>query len=113
MLVNIKGWDVEVDDNIVDIIIMLNKKGYGTNFCCEGHAEKNVLHVYVCFDKVYDFKDIPKGLKNRTSRNQTVIEYVTTMKNYNLKRLRKLDRVAQLRKWVNELPINPDIENNI
>jgi hypothetical protein len=112
MLVKIKGWDVEIDDNIADIIVMLNQKGYGTKFCCEGHDEKNILHVYVCFDKVYDFKNSPKGMKSKIFQNQTLIEFLSVAKNLELRKLRKLDRVAQLRKWAKELPNNPDIENN-
>ena len=29
--------EIEVDEQIVDIIINLNKKGYKTKFCCSGH----------------------------------------------------------------------------
>ena len=31
----------EIDENMCYIISILNKKGYKTQFCCEGHYEKN------------------------------------------------------------------------
>lgn len=41
---------VEIDDNIFDIIVMLNKKGYHTKYCCGGH-DRLLDEVYIVFDK--------------------------------------------------------------
>ncbi len=41
---------IEIDDNIFDIIVMLNKKGYHTKYCCGGH-DRLSDEVYIVFDK--------------------------------------------------------------
>lgn len=41
---------IEIDDNIFDIIVMLNKKGYHTRYCCGGH-DRLLDEVYIVFDK--------------------------------------------------------------
>lgn len=33
---------IEIDTEIVDTIILLNKKGYKTKYCCAGHNDKTV-----------------------------------------------------------------------
>ena len=47
---------VEIDDNISDIIVMLNKKGYHTRYCCGGH-DRLLDEVYIMFSK-WDSHDI-------------------------------------------------------
>ena len=56
MLLNRDTWErteshynaVEIDDNIADIIATLNKKGYHTRACCEGH-EGDYYFNYILF----------------------------------------------------------------
>lgn len=40
---------IELDPNIGKVVQMLNKKGYYTKFCCEGHGKYN---PYISFDQV-------------------------------------------------------------
>ena len=47
---------IEIDDNIFDIIVMLNKKGYHTRYCCGGH-DRLLDEVYIMFSK-WDSHDI-------------------------------------------------------
>ena len=43
----------ECDDLIVDSIIMLNQKGYLTDFCCSGHeGEGRSVQPYVSFTRI-------------------------------------------------------------
>ena len=46
---------IELDDNIADIVMLLNHKGYQTRFSCEGHTEQvcepGAIGTYVLFEK--------------------------------------------------------------
>lgn len=39
----------DIDDDIVDVIIQLNNKGYNTNACCSGHPESKDYGMYIAF----------------------------------------------------------------
>jgi hypothetical protein len=42
---------VEVDENFIESISLLNKKGYTTKNCCSGHTNpKDVHHAYIQFE---------------------------------------------------------------
>lgn len=41
---------IELDPNIAETISLLNKKGYLTKFCCEGHNEQRDDNGYVYFE---------------------------------------------------------------
>ena len=51
-----------IDKGMLDILIELNRKGYMTIFCCEGHLDdKNNWEGYLAFDKTYKFIEYPVG----------------------------------------------------
>ena len=54
---------IEIDEGMVDIICKLNKKGYQTLNCCEGHINSCGICTYIQFKTVYDFKNIPNGFE--------------------------------------------------
>lgn len=37
---------IESDPNIADAISILNKKGYYTKYCCEGHSDRDSPYIY-------------------------------------------------------------------
>ena len=45
---------IRIDKNIADIILELNKKGYKTSQCCEGHIEDGYFHPYIYFSYLFD-----------------------------------------------------------
>lgn len=54
---------IELDPNIASMISKLNKKGYTTAFCCEGHTSKNYNNedAYIMFRALkMDPNNIPK-----------------------------------------------------
>lgn len=59
---------VEVDELMVPAIILLNQKGYMTEFCCSGHVYDNGCTSYVLLDSLitdvlgYEIENIKKIL---------------------------------------------------
>lgn len=58
---------VEIDENILNVIIALNKKGYATKFCCEGHIdyddsgiETGITAPYIAFEDGIHLPSIPE-----------------------------------------------------
>jgi hypothetical protein len=62
---------VEIDDNIADIICELNRKGYYTRACCEGHESDKGLYHYILF--ATPVPSVPYGA--RTNKGRTLVEY--------------------------------------
>lgn len=95
-----KGYLVEIDDNIFDDIIMLNKKGYKTIYCCEGHRENTLFDMYIMFGEDMSKYNIPLPLK--LDRNKHIVRFkkwsdkATDLEIENARRT--------LKKWVTELP---------
>ena len=49
-----------IDEGMWDILIELNRKGYITIFCCEGHLnDKGKWEGYIAFDRTYKFAEYP------------------------------------------------------
>lgn len=46
---NCFGNVIEVDDNMVYIIIKLNKNNYETQACCQGHVSEHSIFIYIKF----------------------------------------------------------------
>jgi hypothetical protein len=62
---------VEIDDNMVEIICTLNRKGYHTRACCEGHDDPYGYYCYVLFTD--SLPSLPYGA--RSNKTHTLIEY--------------------------------------
>lgn len=63
---------VDIDPNIAREIVILNRKGYKTHFCCEGHGMKDNPDFYVAFT-------IPKV------RFEEIINTITFPKDWEMK----------------------------
>jgi hypothetical protein len=51
---------VEIDENFIEAIILLNKKGYYTCFCCSGHPNnKDCYHAYISFEDGLILPNLP------------------------------------------------------
>lgn len=47
----------EVDEDIADTILILNKKGYYTKFCCSGHVKDPRIHEIYKNESILENKD--------------------------------------------------------
>lgn len=103
---------IDIDVNIVDIISILNKKGYRTKYCCEGHGIDDKPYIYFTSNAIlkhldtlplswfHDRKEINKG----DFINKSVIirsEYYKSG-----------EHLFELKEWAESLPINTDIKIN-
>jgi len=58
------------DEEMIDIIFTLNKKGYKTTDCCSGHPRKgwsSIYEMYISFQHGIIVPPPPKGFENRTN----------------------------------------------
>ena len=51
----------EIDNNMVTLLINLNKKGYKTRYHCEGHIEEDDSQIYISFSGNYTMPFLPEG----------------------------------------------------
>ena len=81
----------EIDKNMIEILSILNKKGYKTKYSCGGHATKNFIFIYISFYKHYFFQELPKkfsykkrvlfyGQKN--AKQKDIDEKITILKDW-------------------------------
>lgn len=97
VMTNCDGRVVELDELIAPAIILLNQKGYYTNYCCSGHFYgKGDSSFYVQFSEhdfysiPYErFDTIPKGFTMKFDDSPTI--------RYNLKHGKKLGSSALLK----------------
>lgn len=120
MILNLDGIDVEIDDDIADSIIELNKKGYKTFTCCSGHNTKEFWYGYIYFETrllkkygkpegwFYEKDIFPDAVIEEKGR-KNLIRYVMDEDVENKQKIIK-QKMKDLKIWVKSLP---DINNNI
>lgn len=76
---------VRIDKNIANIISELNKKGYKTSQCCEGHIEDSYFHPYIYFSYLCDTNvyDMSKKISELIEKENLPIETVYIFNNQN------------------------------
>lgn len=58
----------DIDRGMWDILIELNKKGYKTNVCCEGHLSESGWNGYIGFVYPFEFPTYPKNFSHMKNR---------------------------------------------
>jgi hypothetical protein len=88
---------------MLSIIKKLNKKGYVTTYCCEGHVKaERFLYIYISFLKNYGFK-MPLNARYNI-RSRSMYYRLSEKKSLQEKRDYKKMVMQELKEWVNELP---------
>lgn len=66
---------VEIDDMLIETILILNRKGYKTKACCQGHLYEGVNLGYICFELPIFISNKYKQLPEFThSTDSSIIE---------------------------------------
>ena len=91
-----------IDKNIQEHIRILNKKGYSTMYCCEGHGANT--NTYISFNRDY-FGDVdtPNGFKYDKKRKTITCAYSPKMTEEQIESV-KNERLGELLEWVENLP---------
>lgn len=105
-----------LDDLMITPILLLNKKGYKTEWCCSGHVYEHCNTGYIRFiDDIFMYKDVIKP-NGRIDLNDNKYIYIDGTKTIRSKDDRKdkmtlvelnksiLDFNAEILKWVLSLP---------
>jgi hypothetical protein len=96
------GEMVEIDENFIQAISLLNKKGYYTVFCCSGHPFKNKsIASYILFKQTVNLPYIPSKCN---LDGDHCIRYYFKAKNDVDQQLEILELAIDVLKWAIELP---------
>lgn len=94
---------VVIDNDIIDIIVKLNKLNYKTISCCSGHpmADKTIC-IYILFNKYYNFKILPVNFKYAKIKEKNKL-YGNLWLNINIKNLSLEQQIKEINFYLNEL----------
>lgn len=108
------GQVADIDELILPAIILLNEKGYFTEYCCSGHFHSGTsTSAYILFDqsvKQVDVPALPKGFTFDT-RNQNLVcirRELRAKDRYDLHR-KAVEASVDVLEWVKSLPEMPDM----
>ena len=94
-----------IDKNIQEHIRLLNKKGYRTTACCEGHKDAG-MNTYIAFtDNYFDDTSVPNGFKYDRKRKMVTHTYSTKLDENKLEEVKK-EMLLVLLEWCKSLPNN-------
>lgn len=92
-----------IDKNIQEHIRILNKKGYRTTGCCEGHR-KICINTYISFaDNYFKNTEMPEGFKYDKKRKMITHSYSTRLTKDKMEESKK-ENLDILLAWCNQLP---------
>jgi hypothetical protein len=98
---------VEIDENFIEAIILLNKKGYYTMFCCAGHPNpKDVHSAYIMFEDGSILPYLPKGYLYDKDLTPNINYENSWDKGYGVRIYFKNDDLPKLQKEILESAIN-------
>ena len=101
---NCDGYLLDIDEEILPQIILLNNKGYSTQYCCQGHMDSSVTRLYILFENIYYFDDLPNGfVEEDTTGSRTCISFEPTSKNKRIKYNELTKARIDLYNWINQL----------
>ena len=101
---NCDGYIVDIDEEILPHIMLLNNKGYATQYCCQGHLNNSVARLYILFENIYYFDDLPKGfIEEDPTGNRTCISFEPKSKNNKQKYKELLKARINLYDWIYKL----------
>jgi hypothetical protein len=105
------GEVVSIDDDLVPIIVELNKKGYATQMCCSGHAyegsENPRPRTFISFEPFIErklFPNFPIGFSVTQHQNKLFIEACYESSNGLRAHALVAQGIARLALWVEKLP---------
>lgn len=111
---NCTGNIVEIDELLIPTIIMLNRKGYVTEYCCSGHYYEDYPNCYITFyaDMAPVTAGLPRGFKVEYSgsENQPTLTIRRTFRRRQERALFTdiLNTAIRLYDWALLLPENPE-----
>ena len=84
-----------IDTPILDMIFLLNKKGYKTEFCCSGHPESAFYFSYILISGIIDGIIAPEGFTIERKNNKTTIASINPNKGKKKLTTAEMEEVAK------------------
>ena len=102
------GKVIETDELITPTIMLLNKKGYYTDYCCSGHWYDSSCNIYISFDCDIKLPFYPECFNVEHNENRVVLRKMLTDKKYSIQS--KINLIYKCNKilyrWAKNLPKN-------
>jgi len=103
------GDVVQIDELLIPTIILLNKKGYRTSYCCSGHFTTSMYeNAYIMFKHNCQPPTIPKGFNGEYNfASQAYVIRKWFKEDVEKERVENtLTTALELYKWADSLPEN-------
>ncbi|AUN01430.1 hypothetical protein [Clostridium botulinum] len=104
--IEVGDFIIDLDVLIADTIILLNKKGYKTTNCCQGHPTgDDFCNSYISFREKYNIP-IPKGYKHESYPFLLRRYFLCKNNSANLQQKLICKNAKILEEWAKNLPNN-------
>lgn len=109
--ISCQGLIAEIDEDMIEVIIELNRRGYVTKMCCQGHPRDVTVNTFIeFFDEECFPSQPPKDFTCETNHGHFIFRKKYSKKDSPIELQRQISAtMMDLLDWVQELPDNESV----